>query len=104
MYEQARRNEIITKLDAETSRKCTFADTWKDLFFSLILNQAELHQQVGARRESGGKELESLLPEMFFMREVSIDFVQHSGTDSIFDLEKNKRNFSVFSLALSKRR
>jgi len=65
VYKQARRkNEIITKSDAETSGKCTFAGTWERFFSPLIFNQAELHQQVGAR----GKELENLLPEMLFMR------------------------------------
>ena len=83
MYKQVRRkNEIITKFDAETSGNYKSADTWERLFSPLLLNQVGWsHQQAGARRVSHGAELENMPSEMLFMRDASIAFAKHPKTD-----------------------
>lgn len=53
----------------------------KDFFPPLLLNQVELHQQAGARKESHGEELENIPSEMLFMRDASIAFAKHPKAD-----------------------
>lgn len=94
MYKQVRRkNEIITEFDAETSGNYEFAAIWERLFSPLLLNQVELHQQAGARKESHGEELQNIPSEMLFMRDASIAFAKHPRTDWIFFNQKTHPTF-----------
>lgn len=45
------RNEMITKLDVETSGNCKFADTWERLFPTAA--EAGTMEQAGARSSLG---------------------------------------------------